>query len=294
MSSRRPKHFPPGTFIPTKQRMMAIAQLCIAFSLLVWYMVQPFMGEYFSLRSRMLIYEYTFGTSDLLKKEGGEKKLERQAERFNQLPDQQKAILLKDYQQLQDYGNRPVYQKILDGLHTLMIDIPPFEQAWILFSITIAILILLKVEGAKLAAWILPLIVLAYSLDNQLYGKYSSSPDMSLFPTEENIVQNYLHEPLSSSLFEQQEQLKKGWNHYLIDQWAINHSLSEEEKLEEAEFRFTLARLDALHDQPRSEWLNVFHAKLHPFWLLLFFAWNVWFAWVVNYSLPKPINTHQA
>ena len=285
MSSRPHKHFPPGTFIPTPQRLMAIAQLCIAFSLLIWYMVQPFMGEYFNLRSRMLIYEYAFGTSDLLKKAGEEEKLMRQAERFSLLSDNQKQVLLKDYQQLQEYGNRPTYQKILDGLRTLMLDIPPFEQAWIFFSITIAILILLKVEGAKSAAWLLPLIVLVYSVDNQLYGKSYFSPDLPLFPTEENIVQNYLHEPLSSSLLEQQLQLKKGWNNYLIDQWTIHHDVNNTHQLEEAEFQFTLARLGLFHNQPRSEWLNVFHEKLHSFWLLLFIGWNVLFAWIVSRPL---------
>ena len=63
MTRRRKKTFPPGTFIPTPQRLMAIAQLCIAFSLLLWYAMQPFMGEYFDLRSRMLLYEYAMGTS---------------------------------------------------------------------------------------------------------------------------------------------------------------------------------------------------------------------------------------
>ena len=66
------KTFPPGTFIPTSQRLMAIGQLCLVFSLMLWYMIQPFMGEYFALRSRMLLYEYVMGTSEILK--SGKKK----------------------------------------------------------------------------------------------------------------------------------------------------------------------------------------------------------------------------
>ena len=51
----------------------------------------------------------------------------------------------------------------------------------------------IKREGAKSAAWILPLIVLAYAVDNQFTGKSPSSPpDYQLFPTEEKIVQHYL------------------------------------------------------------------------------------------------------
>ena len=61
MSSRSRKTFPPGTFIPTSQRLMAIGQLCIAFSLMIWYLTQPFMGEYFALRSRMLYMNMYMG-----------------------------------------------------------------------------------------------------------------------------------------------------------------------------------------------------------------------------------------
>lgn len=287
-SRRRRKEFPPGTFIPTPQRLMAIGQLCIAFSLLIWYAVQPFMGEYFNLRSRMLLYEYVMGTSDLLKKRHGqEEKLERQAKRFQFLPDEQKNVLIKDYQHIQEYAKRSTFQKILDGLRMLILEIPPFEQAWIFFSITIAILILLKVEGAKSAAWLLPLIVVAYSIDNQLTGKMASSPDLQLFPTEETIIQNYLNAPLAASPLEQKEQLEKGWKLYLLDKWSINQEKNEEQGLENAEFQFTLARLNVLHGQPWSDWLNTFHEKLSLFSLILFLAWNILFAWIINRPLKQ-------
>lgn len=280
MSSRRYKNFPPGTFIPTSQRLMAICQLCIAFSLMLWYLVQPFMGEYFSLRSRMLLYEYVMGSPELLKiKKDDSKTLERQAKRFKQLPEEERQLVIKDYQRLQNYGNRSIIQKIHDGIQTFIRDIPPFEQAWIFFSITIAILILLKVEGAKHAAWILPLIVLAYSIDNQFTGKsFAISPDIQLFPTEEKIVQEYLNEPLSPSFLDQKTQLEKGWHLYLISNWSTTQHASEESALEEAEFQFTLARLKRLHTQPQSEWLNHFHEKQNPLLLFFFIGWNILFA----------------
>ena len=70
------------------------------------------------------------------------------------MPEAERQPLDRGYRKLQDYARRPVLQKIQDGIGLLMRDIPPFEQAWIFFSITIAILILLKVDGAKSAAWI--------------------------------------------------------------------------------------------------------------------------------------------
>ncbi len=284
MSVRSRKTFPPGTFIPTSQRLMAIGQLCLAFSLMLWYVIQPFMGEYFSLRSRMLLYEYVMGTSDILKsRKGQEEKIERQTKRFQQLVESEQQLVKTAYQQLQAYAKRPTFQKLKDGIQTLIQKIPPFEQAWIFFSITIAILILLKVEGAQSAAWLLPLIVLAYAVDNQLTGKSPSPhPDSTLFPTEERIIEHYLNEPFSSSPRQQKEQLEKGWKRYLIENWSTNHTENEEVRVEEGEFRFTLARLNLLHGQPRTEWLNNFHKKLGPFFLFLFLLWNVLFARVVS------------
>lgn len=284
MSGRIHKTFPPGTFIPTSQRLMAIMQLCLAFSLLLWYVAQPFMGEYFTLRSRMLLYEYVMGTSDILKNRvGHENKLERQAQRFSRLPESEQQLLKKDYQQLQLYAKRSTLKKIEDGFLTLIRDIPPFEQAWIFFSIIIAILILLKREGAKQIVWILPLLVIAYGVDNHLTGiPSSSSPDDSLFPTEEVIFHHYLAEPLASNLFEQKEQLEKGWKLYLIKNWSSDINENSNDLMEEGEFNFTIARLNLLHDQSRSEWLHSFHQKLGFFSLCLYFLWNGLFAFIIT------------
>ncbi len=267
MTRRRPKTFPPGTFIPTAQRVMAIIQLCLALSLLCWYLAQPFMGEYFNLRSRMLVYEYVM----------------KQGELFEKLPDTEKQLLNHEYQKLQVYAQRPTLEKIENGFRSLIQKVPPFEQAWIFFSIVISIYLLKKKEGAKSAAWLLPLIALAFALDNRLTGKPAvSAPDYSLFPSEEAIIRDYLKEPFSTSPNEQRKQLEKGWNHYLIENWSSESSASHEQLLEDAEFNFTVARLKLLHGQPRNEWLNTYHEKLNPLLLLLYFFWNVAFAWVVS------------
>jgi hypothetical protein len=231
----------PKPMISIFQRLLLIGQLCFAFSLILWYISQPFMGEYFALRSRMLLYEYVLGTSKMLgAKQGWE---ERQTQRFKQLSENEQLLLKTDYHLLQIYAQRPFLQKLQDGIFTLVRNIPPFEQAWIFFSVIIAILILLKAEGAKQAAWLLPLIVLAYALDNQLTGKIAPlSPDFSLFPTEERMIQHYLDEPLALSLWDQKGQLEKGWKRYLLENWSPNQKGSESERLEEAEFQLTRAR----------------------------------------------------
>jgi hypothetical protein len=242
------------------------------------------MGEYFTLRTRMLLYEYLMGTSDILKvRTGQQEKLARQAQRFKHLALKDQYLLTEDYQRLQSYAKRSTLKKIEDGFLFLFRDIPPFEQAWIYFSIVIAIFILLKKEGAKQAAWLLPFIVLAYAIDNQLTGKfYSPSPDYSLFPTEEMIVQNYLAEPLATAPLQQKEQLEMGWKQYLIEKWSSGIKENENEQYEDGEFNFTFARLTLLHGQPRSEWLHTFHTKLGLVTLFMYFLWNGLFAWSVS------------
>ncbi len=286
MRIKKAKAFPPGTFIPTPQRLLAIIQLCLAFSFICWYAVQPFMGESFSLRSRSLIYEYVMGTSEMLKKDPGQiPKMERQAERFASLPLSDKQLIAEDYKNLQKHTQRSAWIKIADGFRLLLVGIPPFELAWLLFSALISILILLKVEGAKQAAWLLPLIAFAYAIDNRMTGLTTQpNPDFILFPSEEIIVKDYLRQPLHGNPDEQQVQLKKGWEHYLIANWLAqkNPDLSFEQQAEEAEFAFTIARLHHLHGQARSAWLNNFREKASPALLAFYVLWNLLFAWMMN------------
>lgn len=257
--------------IPVPQRIMAIIQLCLAFSLLLWLLGKPFFGEYFSLRSRMLPYEYVMGTS----------------KHFEHLPTQERELIEADYRQLKAHAQRPASTKIEAGLRNLIQQVPPFEQAWIFFSIWIAIALLLNKEGARIAVWLLPVIVLAYAFDNQRSGKVLRDPDHHLFPSEQLITEKYLQEPLSPDLRKQRKQLEQGWQRYLIAYWSKGGSLAD------AEFNFTLARLKEFQGQPMAEWLYNFHEKQNPWVLLLYFAWNLLFAWVggqmYSTSLKTPI-----
>lgn len=294
MRHKKAKIFPPGTFIPTPQRVLAIIQLCLAFSFICWYAVQPFMGEYFSLRSRSLIYEYAMGTSEMLKKKSDQlPKMDRQIKRFAALPFPDKQLILDDYQDLQKHAQRSSWIKIADGIRVLFVGIPSFELAWLFFSALISILILLKVEGAKQAAWLIPLITFAYAIDNHTSGRpVQSNPDFILFPSEEVIVKDYLKQPLYGTPNEQQIQLKKGWEQYLVTNWfpKTKSVTNVDQQIEEAEFAFTVARLKHLHGQARSTWLNNFHVKESPILLAFYVIWNLFFAWMMKpFSYTKKL-----
>jgi len=289
-SRRQKKSYPPGTFIPFPQRLLAILQLCIVFSLVLWYISQPFMGEYFSLRSRLLLYEYMMGTSDILKNKGGqEAKLERHQERFAQLSMPTKHSLLSHYHEIQTYAQRSIFVKIGDGIKRLFSDVPLLEQGWMFFTALIAILILLKVEGAKEAAWLVPIIVLFYCLHHQFQSPSSALPlDHILFPFESELIER----DHSLTWIEQKQKLEVAWEDYLIIHWLPKNRQNQVRHLqiEESEFAFTLARLDLLQGQSLKKWLYPKPVPLSLWMLGLYFAWNLLFAYSMNRKSYPTVN----
>jgi hypothetical protein len=240
------------------------------------------MGEYFTLKSHLLIYEYILGKSST-HDSSHQEKLNRNAARFSHLPQKQQENLLNNYGKLTDRLSRSWKIKMLDGLHVLFFDIPSFELAWLFFSVIIAILLLMRIEGAAQAAWLLPVIVLAYGIDNQLNGSLPSpSPDLFLFPTDMYLQQHYILEPLKTDLTEQKQQWMQGWHAYLVDQWTTQSSdvKTSIELVEEGEFNFNLGRLQIL--QSHLNWKKIFHEKIHYFYLSVYLIWNLLFAWCVN------------
>jgi hypothetical protein len=260
----------PGTFIPTPQRIIAIIQLCLVFSLMGWLGGYPFMGEHFVIKSKTALYTHVMDSPS-----------------FTSLPTRKQAIIQSAYGDLQKQASRPFLLKMSDSIRILLFDVSPFALAWMLFSLAIAILILLKIEGARQAAWILPLIVLAYGIDNiQIGTRSDASPDVALFPSEQRILADYLKEPLNSNIAMQEQQLRKGWNLYLVEEWTHETPSSDEatfaHQITQGNFAFTLARLDKLH-QPQSPIPFSGMRQKEPLLLLmLYFVWNLFFAYKMN------------
>ncbi len=58
-------------------------------------------------------------------------------------------------------------------------------------------MLLLRIEGAVNAAWVLPLVALAYGIDNRLTGvENGSAADIAPFPSDQYIESHYLEKPL--------------------------------------------------------------------------------------------------
>ena len=292
-SPRRKKEFPPGTFIPKPARIMAILQLCVAFTLIFWTCGLPFMGDLFSYKSKILLYQDIMGDNALLQKLDATKadqlqsKFVRNSERFKQLPRSQKIQILEGYNSVQKLTTTTFFEKMQKSIMILLVGLPPLELVWIILAVVVSILLLLRIEGATHAAWLLPLVVLAYAMDNQFHGKPSPpSPDAALFPSEQVIVNDYLREPLSSSIQEQHQQLKHGWELYLIQEWAKQipsaNSNVFQDQVEEGEFAFNVARVVAHAKVKEQSHFENLRSKESIIYLLIYFFWNVYFAWVVT------------
>lgn len=281
------REFPPGTFIAMPKRIVAILQLCFAFTAICAAMSAPFLGELFTHKSQMLLYQNVMGSSVLAEKLGvsNEGHFQRNATRFVALPEAQRLQIIHDHDALQTKAEKPFLDKFGESFRILCWELPPFERAWILLAVLIPILLLLRRDGAAKAAWLLPIVAALYSFDNFSNGKMAKpSPDAALFPTEQVILRDYLQEPLSESILEQQKQLTKGWHLYLIKNWARQEPSDDHnvfsQQVEEGEYAFNVARLGILSKEVHEK--GSFYQRRHLLLLILFPIWNLFFVWVVN------------
>ncbi len=284
---RKKKYFLPGTFIPTPARVMAIIHLCMALSMFLWILSQPFMGDLFTVKSQLLFYETVMGKKEL--PNAGQ--MQRNAERFLTLPASVKNQIQVGYQQLTSELQKPLLQKLKHSLELLLTKTSPFELGWIVFSILIPLLLLIKIEGAVPAVWLLVILTIGYGVDNRLNAPVRTNPEAQLFPAETDLLLKYLKEPLNPNIFEQESQLKKGWHLFLVDQWAKESASKNQDQfglqVEKGEFAFNLARINAMTHISQALSNNAAPEKQSLFTLMLYFVWNTAMAGIVTKSCRR-------
>jgi hypothetical protein len=200
---------------------MCIAQLCIAFTLLLWHMSQPFVGDLFRVKAQLLVFEEVMGA---LPASPDAERLAHSAqnkERFQALPTIHQATIAAGYARAQKQKARPFLDKLKSSLSILWNDISPFEKGWIMLSIIIPILLLKQVEGAHLAVWLVPLITACYIGESRMHDEILRvTAHEQLFPSEQYLVERYGNGALAESITEQHQQLKSAWERYLVDVWS--------------------------------------------------------------------------
>ncbi|MEI8365994.1 MAG: hypothetical protein WCF65_06215 [Parachlamydiaceae bacterium] len=283
---RQRKHYPPGTFIPTPARVCAIIQLCLAFTIILWFASQPFVGEIFTLKSRLLFYQDLMGVpSHAGFSPERLARLERNSERFQQLPRGKQEQLKHEVKAIHDQFNRSFLSKLSEVIKIFAFDFSPYELLWLVLSIAIPIMLLKRVEGAAQAVWLLPLLVACYTLDNRMYGRQAGPlSDSLLFPTEQELVYGYIEGGLSRNVMEQQEQLINGWQRYLVINWGkdvpADDAGSFSKQVENAEFIFTLARLEIRSQEPTPLLKKDIQQPIAL--VAAYFLWNLFFAYTAS------------
>jgi hypothetical protein len=247
-------------------RLFAILQLCFAFSLILWVLAQPFTVEHFNTHSSLLLYQTATGKGDRFVSAD---KLARHAQRFAQLEPVRQERILNAYADLEKRAQRPFLSSVGDALSALLWDLPAFALAWILFSVVISVLLLLDVEGATQAVWLLPLITFCYAIDNQMNGRMpQESPDAHVLPTEDYLTSRY------------GQDLKQAWELYLMREWAK----STPPQIEDGEHALTVARVEQRLAHPEAPQRQ--GATKKPLLLLsLFCVWNLLVA--IKIRMPR-------
>lgn len=278
------KQYPPGTFIPTPARVCAIVQLCLAFTLILWTASQPFIGEIFTFKSRLLFYQDLMGipANDNLSADRLAR-LERNGERFKSLPQVKQMQIAKEMTAIQKQFDRSFMQKFENVIRIFAFQFSAYELLWLILSIIIPILLLKRIDGASQVVWLLPILVICYAVDNRWHGQPEIiSADTKLFPSEQVLIDGYVRGKLSENIFEQQEQLMQGWHRYLIINWS--HEIPSEnpvvfsQQAETGEFNFTLARIEQRSQQGTAT-LNNRESQKPISLLALYFFWNIFFAY---------------
>ncbi len=272
MRQRVKKSYPPGTFIPTPARVMAILQLCLAFTCLIWVLGYPFMGEHFEVKKKKLLYERVIGDR----------------EQFQKLPLSEQNEITRSYESL-GKSETSFLGKVKESIEILLLRISKFELIWIVLGLVIPIALLKKVEGAGAVVWLFPIVALAFTWENLLQPVDLKS-EKALYPSEKMIVELYINGPFSSNILEQREQLLLGWKNYVIQEWAKEKPAKNGEmfskQFESGEFLFSVERLKRVKRSKE----NIFREQKSSFLLIAYVLWNFIFAVAVALSLRRQIN----
>lgn len=275
-------------------RPIAIIQLCIVFSLLAWICSQPYMGELLSIKTKMLLLQEVMGISkDPATEAASKDRLVRNAERFSNSSDAQKSAILERYYKLQEASQDSFLLKFKRMLTILLFEISRFELLWIVLGIAVPVLLLLHRDGARQAAWLLFLLTLIFAVDNQLTGFPAAvSEDDKLFPSEEYLIKNYFKNPLSAEILEQYQQMKQAWKTYLIHEWTGESPSPDpsvyDEQVEKGEYAFNRARAEKMSAALYPP--GTFRMQKTTLVLLIYLAWNFYFAWTVNKQRHVALN----
>lgn len=220
------------------KKILVIFHLCVTCSWLFIYLGRPFLGEYFDVRSRLLLYEYVLAipSAAFTKEEMVWRKQateELSLEVLEQLNDQ--------YRQLQIYAHRPIWKKMKEGVGFLFVKVPFIELVWIIGSLVVGIGLLKGRAMASQMAWLLPCLILT---EVWLFPQNLRQPIDTLMPKESWLLSHYSKQALPPSFARQRQVLEEAWEEFLLKEWSFAPIDSERERrLVSGNLHFQAAKL---------------------------------------------------
>jgi hypothetical protein len=244
-----------------KKKIIIIFHLIFAFSFLSWLVMKPYVMEVVSRKSQTSLYEMI---------------IEREA-LYQNLSIQEQEVIQNGYREM---AKKPgsSFTKQLGRL--FFAETPSFALAWLFFSVLLCLLLLFNIEGAKMAAWILPILIIGYG-----YFLFTAPPPMrpGLFPTEKYVRTTYLEGYEGND----RKQLLEGWHLYLVNEWTEELPNADPEvfklQVDQGLFLFNIARLQWIREGKGDEVVMAgFTSPPSLFRILSYFLWNLLFAWIIN------------
>ena len=275
-------------------KILTILHLSFVFIYISWVGLFPFLGEYFNTKAELTSIMSLMGHEGLSHELGGLniqelEKLKRHKSLFQKLPQEKQERVIREFNDIHTKKELGTLDKISSGLRTLIYGLPLFLQAWLSFSFLICIFLLLKIDGSRASVLLLPIIALVFSFYNFFYGLTPTLPPTAeLYPSESELIQTYMKEPLDNGILKQQEQLLGAWKRYLVVNWIHESPSGDtdlyEEQIERAEHAFSTARLFKEWDTRNSK--TFLYSELNERQALpllgFFILWNVFFSFQVR------------
>lgn len=275
--------------LPIKLRLLSIIQLCIGFTLLLWLLLSPTLSKTYEDKKKLLLIESALGDT-----QGAAFKLASESERRILERNQVLSLSLSmdERDALLDLQRTLIERQDLRTLGTLLFETTqsffanPYTLLYILFSIVVPLLILLKNQAAAASLLFLPLIAALFAYDHLLFtSPKPKTEEERLFPTELELEETYLslktedREPFS---------LQLSLDYWLIEKFLAARASSDPAifslQKEEAAYRFltlrALSQKSAIHSEKPEE-------RMDKATLALYFFWNVFFAVSCYRFIPK-------
>lgn len=238
---------------PLLLRVIAISQLISCFSVFLFLLFDPFMGEHFRLKEELLLIQNIRGDEVLIAKVSPAQadKLKRNQVRFSQLSPSSRVSIDDKAHLIEWKMGASTLSKLGQGFKKVFFETPVILLLWIFLSALFGIASLKENENLIRFSWLAPFALFAYGYALWLTALPANSP----YPTESELISNHLKRPLGLTLEEQASDLKKGWELYLIEKWAkaspSSNTLTYRDQLEEGEFAFNFHLLGVKESDPK-------------------------------------------